>query len=118
MIFLNALTKNLIQNQRREKRKTVNKNSLDKAHFSWVHTKRLFELTQNWAQNIFCQNISAYNIENYKNGVLHFYHSSFIRRIKVRCGANRRLYLSVWPASINSLSTVGIGKSAIAASNA
>ena len=32
--------------------------------------------------------------------------------------ANPRLHLSVWPASINSLSMVGIGKSAIAASNA
>ena len=37
---------------------------------------------------------------------------------KVRFGANPRLHLSVWPASINSLSMVGIGKSAIAASNA
>ena len=32
--------------------------------------------------------------------------------------ANPRLHPSVWPASINSLSMVGIGKSAIAASNA
>jgi hypothetical protein len=72
-----------------------------------------------WGEGSFVSNRSfqGWRVKNSTVSVASYPALTFFLK-KVRFGANPLLHLSAWPASINSLSMVGIGKSAIAASNA